>query len=193
MELSEVIEKAFAGREMPMKVTDSDCSVPDDSDIEDVLWFSGRNWREITWNDWKVHDVALSFFTRDALAYWLPSVLLLSLQRPGEYLSSAAYLIRTFGSRNWAPSPDHWKDYFRARFVGLRTEEYEAIKEWLLFMSNLETYRKYINIKPGPGDIFERAFETVGLLQQETMRISGDDSHRSEAGSSSASGKDRRC
>jgi hypothetical protein len=77
MGLAEVIEKAFAGREMPAKVTDSDCTAPIDPDIEDALWFSGRNWREITWNDWKGHDVALSFFTRDALAYWLPSVLLL--------------------------------------------------------------------------------------------------------------------
>ena len=99
-----------------------------------------------------------------------------SLQRPGEYLSSAAYLVRTFGSRNWAPSPDHWKDYFRARFVGLRTEEYEAIKEWLLFMSNIETYRKYINRKPGLGDIFERAIETVCLARRESLR-GGDGLH----------------
>jgi len=174
MELGEAIEKAFAGREMPAKLTNSEFD-PMDSDLADILWFSGRNWREITWNDWKGHADALSFFTRDALAYWLPSVLLLSLQHPGEYLSSAAYLIRTFGSRNWAPSPDHWKDYFRARFVGLRTEEYDAIKEWLLFMSNLEIYRKHINIKPGSGDIFERAIETVCLAQRESRK--GADAH----------------
>jgi hypothetical protein len=172
MGLAEVIEKAFAGREMPTRLTDSDFD-PLDSDLADVLSFSGRNWREIAWDDWRKHDVALSFFTRDALAYWLPSVLVLSLQRPDEYLSSAAYLIRTFGSRNWAPSPDHWKDHFRARFVGLRTEEYEAIKEWLVFMSNLETYREYINIKPGAGDIFERAIETVCLAQRESARRPG--------------------
>jgi hypothetical protein len=170
MGLAEVIEKAFAGREMPAKVTDSDCSDQRDSDVADVLWFSGRNWREITWNDWKSRAEALCYFNRDAIAYWLPSVLLLSLQRPDEYLSSAAYLIKTFGSLDWTPSPDHWKDYFRARFVGLRTEEYEALKEWLLFMSNLETYRKYLNIKPGPGDIFERAIETVCLAQRESQR-----------------------
>src|SRR5579863_4234858 len=180
MGLAEIIANAFAEREMPAKVTDSDCTPPIDSDVVDTLWFSGKNWREITWNDWKGHDVALSFFTQDALAYWLPSVLLLSLQRPGEYLSSAAYLIRTFGSRNWAPSPDHWKDYFRVRFVGLRTEEYEAIKEWLLFMSSLETYRKYLNVKPGPGDIFERAIETVCLAERESQRASDPDLIRCE-------------
>ena len=173
MGLAELIEKAFAGREMPAKLTNSDCSDRLDTDIEDTLWFSGRNWREITWNDWKKRDVALSFFTQDALAYWIQSVLLLSLQRPGEYLSAAGYLIREFGSLGWAPSPDHWKDYFRERFVGLRSEEYEAIKEWLLFMSTLETYRKYLNWNPGPGDIFERALETVSLAQRETIRVSG--------------------
>ena len=181
MGLAEVIEKAFAGREMPAKVTDSDCSDPIDSDVADVLWFSGRNWREITWNDWKKHDTALSFFTQDALAYLLPSVLLLSLQRPGEYLPAAGYLIRTFGSRYWAPSPEYWKDYFRIRFVGLRTEEYEAVKEWLLFVKNLETYRKYRNIKPGAGDIFERALETVSLAQRETSRASNT-RHREDEG-----------
>ena len=170
MRLAEVIDKAFMGRQMPDKLTDSDCSDTADSDVTDILWFSGRNWREITWNDWNKHDTALSFFTQDALAYLLPSVLLLSLQRPDEYLSSAGYLIKTFGSRNWVPSPEYWKDYFRARFVGLRTEEYEAIKEWLLFIRNLEIYRKHINIKPGPGDIFERALETVGLAQRESER-----------------------
>lgn len=173
MGLAETIERAFAGREMPAKVTNSDCSDQPDSDVADILWFSGRNWREITWNDWNKHDVALCFFTQDALAYWLPSVLLLSLQRPGEYLSSAGYLIKTFGARSWAPSPDHWTDYFRARFVGLRREEYEAIKGWLLFMSGLETYRRQINRRPGPGDIFERAIDTVTLAQQETERSPG--------------------
>ena len=56
MGLAEVIEKAFAGREMPAKVTDSDCTTPIYPGLEDALWFSGRNWREITWNDWKGHE-----------------------------------------------------------------------------------------------------------------------------------------
>jgi hypothetical protein len=166
MELAEVIEKAFAGREMPVKVTNLDCSTPIYVGLEDALWFSGRNWREIVWNDWKSRAEALCYFNRDAIAYWLPSVLLLSLQRPDERLISASTLIKILGSLDWAPSPDHWTDYFRTRFVGLRTEEYEAIKEWLLFMSNLETYRTYR--KPSAGDIFERAFETVCLAQQES-------------------------
>lgn len=173
MGLAEVIEKAFAGREMPETLTDSDCTAPIDPDVEDTLWFSGRNWREIAWNDWKKRSIALCFFTREALAYWLPSVLLISLKRPNEYLSAAGDLIKTFGSLDWTPSPDHWNDYFRARFVGLRKEEYEAIKNWLQFMKSLEIYRKHINIKPGPGDIFERAIETVSLAQQETVRVSG--------------------
>jgi hypothetical protein len=33
MGLAEVIEKAFAGREMPAKVTDSDCTAPIDPDM----------------------------------------------------------------------------------------------------------------------------------------------------------------
>jgi hypothetical protein len=52
--------------------------------------------------------------------------------------------------------------------VGLRIQEYEGIKSWLLFMSKLDAYR--ISRFRGQGDIFERAFETVSLAQQETMR-----------------------
>jgi hypothetical protein len=60
MELAEAIDKAFAGRDMPARLTDSDFD-PLDSDLADVLSFSGRNWREITWNDWKRHNIALCF------------------------------------------------------------------------------------------------------------------------------------
>jgi hypothetical protein len=171
MELVEVIEEAFKGRVMPDVVTTSDCSDPADSDIEDTLWFVGRNWREVSWNDWNEHDVSLSFFTRDALAYWIPSVLLLSLGRTGEYLPSAGYLIRAFGARYWAPSPNHWTISFRERFVGLRSEEYEAIEAWLMFMSNMEIYRKYLNTKPRSGDVFERAIETVRLALRESLKV----------------------
>ena len=168
MELTDVIEQAFAAREMPKKLTDSDCTDTLDTDVQDTLWFSGRNWRELTWDDWRKHDVALCFFNRDALAYWLPSVLLLSLQRPDEFMPSAGYLIRTFGSRCWAPSPQHWKPFFRERFVGLRTGEYEALKGWLLFLGRVDTYR--VSRLRGPGDIFDRALETISFAQQETMR-----------------------
>ena len=169
MELAEVIERAFEGREMPQKVTDSNCTDLLDTDVADTLWFSGKNWLEITWDDWKKHTVALSFFNQAAVAYWLPSVLLLSLERAGEYMPAADYLIKTFGSRCWAPSPVHWKDHFRERFVGLRVEEYEAIKEWLVSISKHKTYG--ISRLRGPGDIFERALETVSLAQRETMRV----------------------
>lgn len=166
MGLAELIENAFEGREMPAKVTDSDCTTRIHPDVEGALWFSGRNWREITWDDWSGRSDALFFFTRDALAYWLPSVLLLSLERPDEELTSASNLITILGALDWAPSPDHWRDYFRARFVGFRIEEYEAMKEWLLFISNLETYRTYK--RRSPGDIFERAIETLCLAQRES-------------------------
>jgi hypothetical protein len=68
MELSELIENAFAGREMPDRLTDSDCSDPLDTDLADTLWFSGRNWREITWNDWQ-KPVTLSMGTDSSFCF----------------------------------------------------------------------------------------------------------------------------
>jgi hypothetical protein len=168
MDLSEKIERAFAWREKPSEAVDLEECIQFDSDVEEALWFAGRDWHDIIWRDWQEHPVALIFLSRDAFAYFLPSVLLLSLQRPQEELVSASSLI---GMLDWSPSAECWTDHFRMRFLGLRTEEYDVIKEWLLFISDYEIYRIYG--ESGPGDIFGRAFDTVSLAQQETVRISG--------------------
>jgi hypothetical protein len=161
MSLSEEIERAFAWREKPFEVVEPEDCVQFDSDVEEALWFAGRDWHDIVWRDWQEHPVALGFFSRDALAYYLPSVLLLSLQRPHEELVSASSLI---GMLDWSPSAECWTDHFRKRFLGLRSEEYDVIKEWLLYISDFENYRIYGT--SGPGDIFGRAFDTVNLAQQ---------------------------
>jgi hypothetical protein len=168
MDLPKEIDRAFAWRKKPAEVVGPEESAQFDSDVEEALWFAGRDWRGIVWLDWQEHPVALGFFSREAFAYYLPSVLLLSLQRPQEELVSASSLI---GMLDWSPSPECWTDNFKKRFLGLRSEEYDVIKEWLLFISDFEIYRIYGT--PGPGDIFGRAFDTVSLAQLEAVRISG--------------------
>jgi hypothetical protein len=168
MTLSEKIERTFAWRERPTEVVEAGSYIQYDSDLEEALWFAGREWRSITWQDWQEHPVAFGFFSRDAIAYYLPSALLLSLQRPQEELASASSLI---GMLDWSPCVECWTDHFRDRFLGLRAEEYDVIKEWLLFISDFEIYRIYGT--SGPGDIFGRAFDTVNLLQRETAGGAG--------------------
>jgi hypothetical protein len=90
MELTEKIKTAFAWRVKPTEVVEPEQYIQFDSDVQEALWFTGRDWHDIIWCDWQEHPVALGFFSRDAFAYYLPSVLLLSLQRPQEELVSAS-------------------------------------------------------------------------------------------------------
>ncbi|HET8823509.1 MAG TPA: hypothetical protein VFM77_00145, partial [Terriglobales bacterium] len=71
MTLAEKIEHVFSSRTRPAQV------VPDqvlqfDSDVEEALWFSGRDWRDLTWQDWQEHSCAFYFFRPEAFAYYLP-------------------------------------------------------------------------------------------------------------------------
>jgi hypothetical protein len=161
------IEKVFASRRMPAEVVEPASLLQLDSDVEEALWFAGHDWHDITWKDWKEHSAAIIFFSRDAFAYYLPSLLLLSLQNPRELLESAQTLIWELDR---SPSTEGWNDHFTRRFLGLRSEEYDVLKEWLLQMCEYAPYRGYGLAASGPGDTFGRAYDTVDLLQKETER-----------------------
>ena len=163
MTLSDRIRRAFAGRQKPAEVIDLTDRI--DSDVEEALWFAGRDWRDITWKSWQEHPGAIIFFSKDAFAYYLPSVLLLSLQDSTETLDAAESVLR---SLDRSPSTEGWNDLFVEHFLGLRSEEYDVMKEWLLELCEYPAYRQYGSAASGPGDTFGRAYETVALLQQES-------------------------
>jgi hypothetical protein len=54
---------------MPLNLVEPANLVHPDSDIEDALWFTGRDWQEITWQNWQEHSSAIHFFVPDAFAY----------------------------------------------------------------------------------------------------------------------------
>jgi hypothetical protein len=70
-----------------------------------------------------------------------------------------------------SPSVDGWNAHFTKRFLGFCSEEYEAMKEWILCLSEFDTY--HLTGTSGLGDNLGRAFDTVDLLQKETERMSG--------------------
>jgi len=93
MKLSEQIERVFSSRTKPVQVRLADEVIQLDDDVEDALWFSGRDWHELTWQDWQEHSCAIYFFDPEAFAYYLPSLLLLSAQNPKDSLNAADSLI----------------------------------------------------------------------------------------------------
>lgn len=167
MELFEKIERAFAGRQMPLNLVEPANLVHPDSDIEDALWFTGRDWHELGWQDWQQHSSAIYFFVPDAFAYYLPSVLVLSFQNPGDGLMAADALINELDR---TPDPEGWTDDFASRFLRLNRAELEVLKEWLLQLCEYAPYKGWGIAASGPGDTFGRAFDTVDLLRREMER-----------------------
>ena len=164
--LSQKIERVFSPRAKPLQVI-ADRVLQLDSDVEEALWFSGRDWHKVTWQEWQQHDCAIYFFNPEAFAYYLPSVLSLSLQNPNESLNAADSLI------NWldrSPNVDGWTEDFASRFLEMNRAELDVLKEWLLRICDYAPYRTYGAAASGPGDTFGRAFDTVDLLQKEVER-----------------------
>ena len=113
------------------------------------------------------HYVATSFFSKDAFAYYLPSLLLVSLNDQNSVLMAAQSVIWDLDR---TPSTEGWNDLFIEHFLGLRFNEYEAMKEWLLQLCEYPAYKRCGNAGSGPGDSFGRTYDTVVLLQQESVR-----------------------
>jgi hypothetical protein len=158
MNLDQQIDQAFGHRAKPKVVLTPNYPVA--SDAEDALWFSGRDWREITWEDWERHRDALYAFTPEAFGYYLPSILSLSSQRPDKWFWPADALLQVLDR---SPIVEYWDAFLTTRLLGLQSAEYEALKGWLLSLSGQKD--------SGSEDALGRAFETVDLLQRETDRV----------------------
>src|ERR1700730_13893937 len=62
------IEYVFSSRPKPAQVRLADEVFQLDFEVEEALWFSGRDWHEITWQDWQEHSSAIYFFDPEAFA-----------------------------------------------------------------------------------------------------------------------------
>lgn len=158
MSLHQRIEQAFGERSKPNRLIE--LRDPVTPEQEDALWFSGRDWSGITWGDWEDHRDALYAFTPEAFAYYLPSILRLSSQFPDRWFWPTDTLLRILDR---SPVVEYWDAFIVTRLVGLQTAEYEALKEWLLWLAEHQA--------SGSEDALGRAFDTVDLLQKETNRV----------------------
>jgi hypothetical protein len=164
VKLSEKIERVFSHRPKPAQVRLADEVIQLDDDVEDALWFSGRDWHELTSQNWQEHSDAIFFFDPEAFAYYLPSILLLSVQNPNEPLNAADSLI---GDLDRTPDPEEWSEAFVSRFLELNLAELDTLKEWLLQVCEYVPYRGSGIAASGPGDRVGRADDTVELLEEE--------------------------
>ena len=163
MTLAEKIADVFSSRVKPAQVIADDVTQLD-SDVDEALWFSGRDWHELTWQDWQEHSCAFYFFRPEAFAYYLPSLLVLAVQNQKDSLNAADSLISEL---DCSPDLDGWPVGLADRFLVLNSSELNVLKEWLLQVCGYIPYKGVGPSASGPGDRLGRAFDTLTLLQKE--------------------------
>ena len=158
------IQRAFADRNMPAEVVEMEGRYQIDSDVEDGLWFAGRDWRSLTLEDWRQRHCGFLFLSPEAFAYYLPSILILTVQNPKHCPDLA---VQSFLSElDRSPGIENLDSHLANRFSSITRVEYEAIKEWLLWASECIPHVFYGTAVGGAGDGFGRAFDTIDLLQR---------------------------
>ena len=138
-----------------------------DSDVEDGLWFQGKEWREIAKEDWEQRYCGLSYLSAAAFVYYLPSILTLTLRDPQNSPDLAIdslvwQLDSSPGVENLSP--------FSYRYFELTDDEFEAVKAWLLWACENKRDVFYGMAVDGPGDGFGRAFDAINLLHKEAVK-----------------------
>lgn len=183
MTLLERIERAFAHREMPAETVQLEGMFQIDSDVDDALCLKGRDWHELTCEHWRAHYCGLYHLSPEAFAYYLPSLLVLTVQDPKNYPDLAVDAL--FLDLDRSCGAEHLDAHLIDRYSVLTNEEYEAVKQWLLFACENIPDAFWGAAVSGPGDGFGRVFDTIDLLQKETA------ARRSKpAQASGASGQD---
>jgi hypothetical protein len=142
MKLAQKIERAFSSRTKPAQVRIADGVLQLDFEVEEALWFSGCDWHELTWQNWREHSSAIHFFDPEAFAYYLPGLLLLSARNSSEWLQAADSLINKL---DCIPDPEGWTDGLKRRFLGLNPSELDVLKEWLLHICEYDSYKGWGN------------------------------------------------
>jgi hypothetical protein len=163
-----MIERAFGRRSVPAQVIEMEGRVQIDSDIDDALWFQGRDWRDLTVDDWRRRHWGFGYMSPEGFAYYLASVLTLTLKNSKEYPDLAVQsflwqLDRSPGVENLDPHVSH-------RYLEFTKEEFETLKEWMLWACDNVPNVFYGVASGGPGDGFGRAFDTLLLLQAEAEK-----------------------
>jgi hypothetical protein len=145
------ITSAFAQRQRPKTVT----TITVNSELrDDALHFDGMDWSQVVAEDWRHWSDAISGFTPDAFLYFLPSLLIVSLDKSNLPLVAADVLISLLAT---SADPEIWHEHFSKRFQKLSLLELKALKDWT-----------YIYLEGEPtteGSDFARVQETIVLLE----------------------------
>ena len=158
MALRAEIDRAFAHRSKPSSLIEKRSPITPEQ--QDARWFAGRDWRDVRWQDWHEHPDAFYAFVPQAFVYYLPSILLGTMDAPSGQLQVGDALL---GILDRSPEAYNWDAFITNRLLGLAPDEYEVLKSWILSQSGLPHVVDE--------DRLTRAYETTDLLARETTRV----------------------
>ncbi len=148
--MKQEIAAAFGHRRRPPIVT----TVAVSSTLrDDARYFEGMDWREVTADDWRMYSDAFFGFSAEGFLYFLPSLLMVSLETSSPGLVAADLLV---SSLDTSGDPDLWTDWFSDRFRRLTLPELRALKDWSgIYLRHDEK---------GEGSEFARVEDTLAML-----------------------------
>jgi len=152
MSLASKISEAFSSRTRPEAVIES--HAPGTDEYSDAQAFAGREWRELSEDDWREHSAAIFGLSPEAFRYYLPSILHLSVSSNHVDMLGIDALIGMLDRSN---TPSSWDQFFRERWTGFTPAEYQVLQEWLIWLSS-EPGMKFASQRLG------RASDTVSIL-----------------------------
>lgn len=158
MSIVDQIYAAFKCRNRPSVICD--VSRPLISDRQDAEQVGRRLRQDLDWAFLQEHADALYAMTPGSFRYYIPQFMVLAMYRSRV---TPLFVSPIFQMLDAGPDETYWSDRFKLLWVGMTSEEYEAIKAWLIFMASTD----------GAWDddlVLARAFDTVDLLSQAIER-----------------------
>jgi hypothetical protein len=130
-DLTKKIREAFAWRTRPEIVADRSRSpVTDRQDAERLERHSGE---ELDWWFLQQNADALYAMTPEAFRYYLPEFMILGMAASE---ASPLFISPIFQMLDPGPDTTFWSDAFRRNWVGMNSDEYDALKAWAVFLAS---------------------------------------------------------
>jgi hypothetical protein len=147
------IEDAFSWRQMPATLVASGAQV-DSEELAEANSFLGRPFHALTCKFLDAKFEFIYWITPDAFRYYLPGIMCAGIRESRPELLVNFSIVRMLSR---SIEEESFDDFFSGRWVGLRTNEYQACQEWLLWLSN------DLDVEIGPE--ISRAFDLLEYLK----------------------------
>jgi hypothetical protein len=131
----QTMKSVFSKRTIPAHTIDPQLDTaylsPDEAD---AFWFQARDWRDLTRDDWQRHYNGIFFFTADALAYYLPSIMLHSMGEHNDAFLAEDSLVLALAKKTPAIEACQHRS---CECLVLSDEERHVVVRWMQYLRSI--------------------------------------------------------